>query len=387
MKHVLAVVLTISLIMVPMTAFAAIEQSDLDAYLKSIGWTQEMLEEELSYSDMTLDDFETIEELQEFIGNPLTEENLQEILANYDLTREELNELLVESGELEVGQDVLEVFTIYEELDGLVGFYLEVETETPITEESLQELLDLYEITYEELVELFEENGDSIEAYEFIEELELSLIEYMYGDELLNFEDLFTELGLTEAELEALFNHLMTLNVEDPALEAKMMELSDRMLALGDFETAEELTKEQVAEMAAIMTEMFNLMELDAKFYLVKDGQTTPITLAQMLEMSEEEAAGYSLLIELYNLNGEMILDMLITADMVSSELIEETAQDLKTAGTPTKAEKAKPIMKTEKGAKMPKTAGNYVEGSIAGLGFLLVGLYMIRRLKIKKAA
>ncbi len=387
MKHVLAIVFTISLMLVPMTAFAAIEQSDLDAYLESIGWTQEMLEEELSYSDMTLDDFETIEELQQYIGKPLTEENLQEILANYEISREELNELLVESGELEVDQDVIEVFTIYEELDGLVGFYLEVETETPITEESLQELLDLYEMTYEELVALFEENGDSIEAYEFIEDLEFSLIEYMYGDELPNFEDLFTELGLTEAELEALFNHLMTLDIEDPALEQKMLELTDRMMALGDFETAEELTKEQIAEMASIMTEMFNLMELDAKFYLVKDGKTTPITIAQMLEMSEEEAAGYSLLIELYNLNGEMILDMLITADMVSSDLIEETAQDLKTAETPAKVEKAKPVMKTEKGAKMPKTAGNYVEGSIAGLGFLLIGLFMIRRLKVKRAA
>ncbi|MCF6137766.1 processed acidic surface protein [Pseudalkalibacillus berkeleyi] len=385
MKHVLAILFSISILFIPMTAFAAIGQSDLDAYLASIGWTQEELEEELSYEGMTLEDFETIQELQDFIGKPLTEENLQELLDAYEITREDLNSLLVESGELEVGQDVLEVYSIYEYLEENLEFYLF--EGTPITDESLQDLLDTFEMTYEELVALFEENGDSIDDYEFVEDVEVALIEYMYGDELPGFEDLFTELGITEAELEALMNHLMNLDLEDPIFEQKMDELSNRMIALGDFESAEDLTKEQIVEMADIMTEMFNLFQLDAKFYLSSNGKTEPVTLSQLLSMSEKEASGYDLLIELYDHNGVFILDMLLTADMVNSDLIEETAKDLNMAETTANKVIHKPVTKTEKGAKMPKTAGNYMESSLYGIGFILIGWMVIRRLRMKSVA
>lgn len=385
MRHVLAILFSISILLVPMTAFAAIAQSDLDAYLASIGWTQEDLEDELSIEGMTLEDFETIEELQSFIGKPLTEANLQELLDVYELSREDLNSLLVESGELEVGQDVMDVYSIYEYLEADLEFYLY--EETPITDESLQELLDSYELTYEELVTLFEENGDSIDDYEFIGDVESALIEYMYGDEFPGFEDFFTELGLTEAELEALMNHMMSLDLEDPVFEQKMDELSNRMIAIGDFESAKELTKEQIVEMADIMTEMFNLFQLDAKFYLSSNGKMDPVTLNQLLAMSEEEASGYDLLIELYDQNGTLILDMLLTADMVNSDLIEETAKDLQVAEAPAKTVTQKPVTKTEKGAKMPKTAGNYMEGSLYGIGFILLGWVLIRRLRMKRAA
>ncbi|WP_349407676.1 processed acidic surface protein [Pseudalkalibacillus sp. SCS-8] len=393
MKHVLAIVFSITVLLVPMSALAAIEQSELDAYLEQIGWTQEELEEELAFFEMTLADFDSIEMLQEFIGTPLSEENLQSILDDFDLTREELNGLLVEMGELEEGEDVLDVYTIYEYLRDDVEFYLY--EGTPIDEESLNELLTIYELTYEELIALLEENGDSIEQYEYIEDLEEALFEYMYGDEIPTMDDFFTELGITEEELDALMNHLMTIDIDDPAIEEKMDALTERLLAIGDFENPEDLTKDQVAEMAAIMSEMLALFQLDAKFYLIVDGKTEPITINQLLAMSEEEVAGTKLLVEIYDLNGTLLLDMLLTEELVEAEKIQEAAEDLKvveeivTGSAEQSAEpsNASPVTKTVKGAKMPKTAGHYMEAAMLGIGFVLAGLMMIRRLRQKTAA
>ncbi|WP_257351346.1 processed acidic surface protein [Pseudalkalibacillus decolorationis] len=385
MKRVTAVVLALSIVftLVPISAFAAIEQEELDQYLEQIRWTQEDLEAELSYLEMTLEDFESIKELKELIGQPLTNNNLQGLLDQYGLTRKAVNQLLIENGELEVGQDVLAVYSIYEELDMAIAFY----KGTPIDDESMKELLASYDLTMDELTKLLEENEDLIENYETIEELDEALFTYMYGDEIADYDDLFSEMGLSEEELDNLMNYLMSLKLDDGKIEEEMTILYDRMIALGDFESATELTAEQIAELSDIWTDMLSLLQLEAKFYLAKDGQKELITMNSLLALSEGDAAGYDLFIELYSLDGSLLLDILLTAEMFGSELIQETGKDLKKAEDIVKIAAKTPPAKTEKGAKMPKTAGNYTEDMAFGILLIVSGWFLLRRYRSKDVA
>ena len=93
---------------------------------------------------------------------------------------------------------------------------------------------------------------------------------------------------------------------------------------------------------------------------------------------------GYGLLIELYNKQGEFLADLLFTADMFGSDLLQETGKDLKELEKViVKKDTDKPVKKTEKGAKLPKTASSYLTNTAAGLAFAITGFIIYRRFKV----
>ena len=388
---VIALILLLSLF--PAVSLAAPSNAEVTKFLKETNWSEKGLNDHLEYFwDMSIEDFETIEEMIEYLGEPITEENLQQLLADYGFeNEEELTALLVENGEMEPTDDVRDVFRYFDALDSTVSFL--TYTGTEINDETLQQLLNDYGLTKEELLSLLEENDDSLENYEYIEDLDIMVSIYMGGDEMPGDDEMTQILGdidLTDEELEALFAHFMTLDFEDPELLDKMMDLESRLMAFGEFDSADDLTEAEIAELISIMQEMMNLFQLDAEFYLVKDGEKIHLTTAEMIAL--EDTKGYDLLIELYNAQGQFLADMIITAEMFSSELIEDTVTDLNQAETvikkqdPVKVKQASKHVKTVKGGKLPNTAGNYFEGVLAGIGLLLIGIAILLRRKVKEA-
>lgn len=393
MKRLLSVLLAVVLGfgLLPVSTFA-IEpnEPDFEKFLKGIGWDKQEYIDYIESKEWYLEDFESVDEL----GTPLSEESVQLVLEEFGLSREELNELLVEYGDIEDGQDVLEgTWIIFsEELHEYVDFYLNGEAGTPIDEENLQLLLKDYGFVSKEALEQFlNENDDTIENYDYIEDLEFAVDFYVNGDEYLDeIYGLFKEIGLTDKELEKLFTHLETLDFEDPVFLEKLIELSERMIAFEDFETAEELSAEQIAELFDIFSDLLDLFQLETKYYLVKDGEKQTVSFETLMTM--DTTNGYDLLIELYNNQGGFLADILLTADMFGSDLIKETGQDIKQAeeivtknqrvseGTKT----VKQPVKTVKGGKLPKTASDYAGNAIAGFALVFVGFAMFRRFKAK---
>jgi processed acidic surface protein len=92
MKKWMPIIALITLILgsFPKIGLAALTEAELGDYLSEIGWTKEELIEYLDFDGLTIEDFETIDELREYLGPPITEQNLNELLAKYDLTLEEL---------------------------------------------------------------------------------------------------------------------------------------------------------------------------------------------------------------------------------------------------------------------------------------------------------
>ncbi|MBT2688205.1 processed acidic surface protein [Bacillus sp. ISL-47] len=377
----------------PAVSFAAPNEEELAAFLQEINWTEEGLIDHLEYFwDVNMEDFETMEDLIEFLGEPITEENLQQLLSDYGFeNEEELTAMLVENGEMEANENVRDVFKYIDALDSTTSFL--TYTGTEINAETLQQLLEDYDLTMVELNALLEENEDALENYEYIEDLDIMVSIYLGVDEMPGEDELtqmLADISLSDEELEALITHFMTLDFEDPALLDKMMDLESRLMAFGDFESAEELNEEQIAELISIMQEMMDLFQLDAEFYLVKGNEKIHLTTEEMMVL--EETNGFDLLIELFNTQGEFLADMIITADMFSSELIEDTVGDLNQAETvikkqePVKAKSAPKSVKTVKGGKLPNTAGNYAEGILAGMGLIVLGTFIFRKRKVKSA-
>jgi processed acidic surface protein len=182
----------------------------------------------------------------------------------------------------------------------------------------------------------------------------------------------------------------MTLDFENPELLEKMLNLESRLMAFGEFDSADDLTEKEIAELISIMQEMMNLFQLDAEFYLVKGSEKIHLTTAEMVAL--DNTNGYYLLIELYNTQGQFLADMIITAEMFSSDLIEDTVTDLNQAETvikkktPDKVKQVSNHTKTVKGGKLPNTAGDYFERALAGMGLVLIGMALLLRRKVKKA-
>ncbi|MGJ3195039.1 processed acidic surface protein [Peribacillus frigoritolerans] len=326
--------------------FAAtkINQDELNAYLSEVRMTQEELEEYLSYYDLTLNELKSAEELRETLGPAVTPETLQNLLKQYEMTETELTELLMEYGELEEGDSIIDTFHFIYDIEDIIDLEMDYdEEEMEYDEEEISDLMD----------------------------------------------GLFTEIGLTDEELDRFMNHLLPI-VEDPSFESRLMAISDRMNQLEYFETIDELSAEQVAELLSIYNDLQSLLQIQFKFALIQDGVTTNLSLDALFQLKELTNA--SLLVSIYDLNGKFLFDFTLTGEMIGSDLVKETGNDMKQSTeviskvAEVKKEKkkpAKPEHKTEKGGVLPKTAGNYLFGALCGLVLMGIAFGLIRKARL----
>jgi processed acidic surface protein len=101
--------------------------------------------------------------------------------------------------------------------------------------------------------------------------------------------------------------------------------------------------------------------------------------------MTMDSTNGNDLFMEIYNTNGGLLADLLLTADMFESELIQETGKDIQDAEKIiTQTPAAKPPVRTIKGGELPKTATNHVGNTATGLAITAAGILLFRRFRVK---
>lgn len=457
MKKLLVLLLAVLLVVsaIPASTFAIGKNNpQFELFLEEINWSKEDYVTYLESKGWSLRDFGDASEL----GTPLSEEGVQTVMADFELTRAELNALLVEFGDIEKGEDVLDgtYLIFHEELYSYIEWYLSGEFDpidvndpefekfleeinwskedylayldstgwpldyftdveqlgTPLNEEGVQEVMADFELSREELNALLVEYGDinegedvldgtflifNEELYYYVEMyLDGSYYEYEEGIEIeFGDLDIFTEIGLTEEELIRLFEHFETLNYEDETFLIQLEELLERLEAIEYFESASELDATQIAVLLDIFNDMTNLFEIETQYFLTNGEEKLPLSLTSLMTL--ETTNGYDLLIEIYDRQGEFLADILLTAEMFGSEIITETGKDLEVVEeviaapkTETKTVKKEApavkkdtkAVKTEKGGKLPKTASDYVSNALIGLAFVLIGLVLFRRMR-----
>ncbi|WP_409288369.1 processed acidic surface protein [Peribacillus sp. SCS-37] len=344
-------------------------------------------------------DSEEEEEDGEVVQDPTFEEDLQNYLEEISATRGiPVTKTFIENY-LAGWEDELAYYKNVEEVRETLGDVIQKDFR------NLDYFQENYGLTQAELFALLEENGKKIDDYIFIDQLEEDVWSFTEGgdsdeevaeDMMPIFED---ELGLTQAELTRIEDHLNSIEskLADPAILERMEALGDRMAGFDDFETMDELQPADIAEMIAIYDEFLAIFDLKAAYFLVKDGQDHPITIADLLKL--DELKGANLKIMLYNSKGDFLADLIITGEMVDSDVIQdkgnqikETVKEVKqTAAAPKKekpahliktAKKPESSLKTVNGAKLPKTASSYIPNAAIGLIVILSGLFLFRKMR-----
>ncbi|MBT2721206.1 processed acidic surface protein [Bacillus sp. ISL-46] len=393
MKRLLSVLLavTLTLGLIPITAFAQIDSQDQEFqnFLQEIGMSED---EFLTYlediHDFTLADFDSVSELKDYLGPLVDESNLQDLLDEFELTKQELEDMLAENS------TSLDEYIFYDDLYFDVYEFQYQEELTPITDESLQQLLDDYEFeSKEELEKFLNKYDDSIENYENIEELEATvavLVSQEGKDEIINILDKF---GLSLDESKKLANYSMNIfedpntNVED--FYTKLEDIANRLMAFREFDSSDDLSADEIAEILDVWNDLLNLFELKTEFYLTKDGKTMPLLVESLLKM--DSTNGADLKIKIFSKDGEFLADMVITAEMFGSDFLDETGENLKQTEQVAKEvskvatklpEKA--LKRTVKGGKLPNTASDYLPNALGGLAIAAAGIILFRRMKVK---
>ncbi|MCJ7989722.1 processed acidic surface protein [Priestia megaterium] len=357
----------------PTSSFAAVSTFDADfnKYLKSVSQTRgfEVTKDDVEYSlslyDESLENFDTIADLEDFLGEPIAADlhNVQDVYADFDLDKTSLNALLKENGQS------LDDYVYLDDLYDDVGFYLEGD--------------DWYEDD-----ESYDEEDTSYDD-ELSEEDLSGLLSFMQS-----------ELGLTSEELNRIEAHFTSLEDElsNEATLNRLDQLGERLAAFEDFDTATELSADQIAELMSIYKEMLSIFHLDAKFSLVQGGNERPLSLTDLINL--EELKNASLKISLYTTDGKFLADMVITGDMFNSDIITDTGKEVEKSAEavakpaqaqkpavektqePVKKQTNGAVQKTVKGGKLPETASNYVTNTLIGLVLVAAGFVLFRKVR-----
>lgn len=471
MKKLGAILLSFSLLigLFPQLTMAAQQtkfEQELTKYLKEVSEirgfevNKEDIEVSLAFYEDSIENYDSVEELSDFLGIVIEADlsNLDYIYEEYELNEEKLYQLLQENGEelndyifldnldttvyfyTEDGvfkrdpnfeQDLVDYLTKVSEERGFEVTREDVEASLAIYETKIEEFetvedlssflgevikadhsnLDYFYVNYEldkqALLQLLEENGEDINDYVYIDDLD-NAVWSNYGDKLdpgmdeeivEDFLPIFQEeIDLSYEELQRLEEYLMSIeeHLSNPETLAQLDELGNRMMDFEDFDVASEIKAEQIAELASIYEEFLSIFKLKVDFSLVKGDSETPLSLMDLMKI--EELKGSNLKVELYRIDGQFLADLIVTGEMVDSETVIETGEQIEESAEevtkiveqlPTsKTEKhknithKKPEHKTVKGAKLPKTASNYIPNALIGLFIVLTGILMYRKVR-----
>ncbi|MEH7237324.1 processed acidic surface protein [Bacillus sp. JJ1562] len=250
--------------------FAEVTPEELKKYTTQTGFTEDDLEDYLAVYDLSLKDFENVNELVSYLGEPVNNGTVQTLLTKHNINEDELHHILS-------------------------GF------------------------------------GESVQDYLFIKDLETTVEFYLnHAEVLVEAERMLSEVGLTEDEIDGLFLHFLSLN--DINLEEKMRSISSNLERYFTYNKSEGLSAEQQKELLVMYDKMIEVFELQPRYYLLQDGAREAIAYNKLLEMDTLDGA--ELLVELYRANDEYLLDLKVSEEMLASDFIIERGEKLLTVAT-----------------------------------------------------
>ncbi|QXE02139.1 processed acidic surface protein [Terribacillus sp. DMT04] len=430
----------------PQTAFAAINKQELEAYAAALGTDVKGLNQYLKDFEWgTIEEYEasSMEELRGWLGEPVTEENLQTFLDESGYTVEDITKALTEVGLAEKGYTPADIL-LYSDLNWLLG--------DPATSENLQGLTEELGLTEKELAGLFAANGLDLHSYIsmddiyeviynevngvslhfLLQEIELTqeafnqlladndkkledfqsydeLAEFVYEatgygeisiDDYWEMAGSFLDLiGISKGEFFRAYAYMEEVVLHDPeAFITGLEDIAARAEALGNFETSTELTEAQGQELIAIWDDLMGIFQMKAVFYLVDGDTKTAVTMEELLKVTDLE--NRVLLVDLLDTQGNHLLNFTITGELFGSDLVTkapvlevpetEAAVPLYTHEAPVKekavAVPAKVAAETVKqeGKRLPDTASPIGNIFAWGIALLAAGaaLYVWNRRK-----
>ncbi len=288
-----------------------LNEENLDELLSDYGWTRAQLDAQLKADGLTLAEFKFYDDLKEYMYSflEIDVEELATYLQSIGLTRDEFDNYLWYQYELTVDD-----FRTLEELQDFLGELL--------TEENLVNLLDDYEITRDELDELLAEYGFTIEDFIFYDDLDMFLWDVLLQwdwdlEDLLDAETaaLFKRIGLETYELENIFIHLFEQLEESPSL---WDEVENLYYFLEEYEGVEasDLSIAELIHFAKTAKYYLDVFQFDVSFAIRENGIDTPLSFQNLLTLASLND-DQKLVISLYSKGGSLLADFLFDNELL----------------------------------------------------------------------
>ncbi|WP_409299905.1 processed acidic surface protein [Peribacillus sp. SCS-155] len=328
--------------------------------------------------DQDLSNF--ISKISKIRGLNITKKNIEDYLASFD--------------------DSLDTFETVDDLSDYLGEVIKSDLS------NLDQFNEYYGLDRQAIEDILKEHNKDLSDYIFIDQLDEAIWEYTDGnlpgldeelaaDMLPIFEQ---EFGLSEDELNRIEKHLESLEgtLSDEQTMERLDQLAERMMRFEEFDSASDLSAQDIAEISSIYDEFLSIFKLKASFSLVKNDKETAISFADLIFL--EELKGAKLKVSLYTTDGEFLADLLVSEALVDSETLTETGEQMEEAAQEAEQVFSQPAgprisqkhselkqgtqQKTVKGAKLPKTATNYISNAILGALIALAGFFVFRHVR-----
>jgi processed acidic surface protein len=422
--------------------------------------TKEDIQKSLAIYKSSIEEFATVDELSDFLGTVIKADlsNLYNLYKEFDLDKDSLMQLLLDNDD-DINNyvfyddlvDVLYEYTFEQEPNfeqNLVNYLAQVSQERgfEVTKEDINSFLASYDMStddfetvewlsdflgdvikadlsnldyFEEnydmdkqaVLDLLVENGEDINDYVYMNDLEETVWTYYEGeypgmgediaDELLPIFE--KELDLTKEELEKIGEYLLTLedHLSSPETMERLENLGYRMMdfesEFEDFDQVSDLSPTQIVELASIYNELLSIFKLEASYSLVKDGAETPLSIIDVISL--KELKGAKLKVVLSSIDGEFLADLIVTGELVDSDTVvdvgeqvvdssEDVTETVTQSPVQQEIEKNMPVKKPVKthvkvpanGSELPDTATNNMNYLLVGFIIVLAGALLYRK-------
>ncbi|UTI40867.1 processed acidic surface protein [Niallia sp. RD1] len=236
--------------------FASPSEKEVEMLANKLGWTTNDLEEYLTFKGLKTSDFDTIQLLEKQLGTPITPTNLDQLLVQNSMTREEL--------------DIL-----------LAGFH------------------------------------EGVEDFWFLEDLEVAIDFYKnHEDKMLKLEKFLENIGFDDTEKQQFYGHL---NRQNPALlAAKVEEWKEQLNDFQATDQESGVNEVTNPALSAFWKDFFNTTSLRPVLIGIgidDNGKRTELALTDLFLKEMDTTVA----IELYDNQNTLIGDAVVTPDMVSS--------------------------------------------------------------------
>jgi processed acidic surface protein len=242
------------------SVFAAISNEELSQYIEKVGLTNEELTNYLAFYHLSLEEFDSVADLDSFLGTPINSENLNHLLTVHDLSVEELQALLS-------------------------GF------------------------------------GENIDDYLFIEDLEVDVNFYLKHAEIIHeAKRLLSDIGMTNEEADQFFEHIISLN-KNGSLEDELRTISINLEQYYSYDTNTTLSEGQKEDLITHFENMLSILHLSPSYYVMSNETQQQTTLENLLT---DELVGEDqiVVVQLNNDQNQIIMDLELPKDKLSSDFL-----------------------------------------------------------------
>ena len=459
MKKLVTVLLSLAMLLVlfPQAAYAeenisSTSEQDMTSYLnetssiRGFKVNKEDIDRSLAMYDKTKDDFNSTEEITEFLGEVIKADlsNLHNIYSKYELDSNSLVQLLKEYGE------ELNDYIYLNDLDTALDFYTDSNNSgheadfdnklaaylnkvstvrgLQVTKEDINSYLseystsiedfetvsdlsdylgdvikanlsnlkyfnDNYGLDKEAIIQLINDSGKSIDDFIFIDQLEELVWSSSIGPELdlSMYMDLLNQIGITETELQNLDEHFLSISddISSAESQAHIEDLANRFMIFAQNLMGKGMADEnykpsdaEIAEFASLYEEFLSSVKLKISFSIIKGGAETQYSMEEIMKMEWDKDADYK--IALYNDKSELLADAVITNEFIKNNF-GEIGKIIEDVSNVTGVDTNNNPVKTIKGGELPKTAGNYMSKALLGIFITIIGTVIFLKIRTGK--